>query len=76
MALSDGRIISVPLAWFPRLVSATVEERGHCRLIGAGEGIHWPVLDDDVSVEGLLLGRMSGESQQSLQRWLETRHEE
>ena len=55
--LSDGRTISVPLAWYPRLVHATEEERGNWRLIGGGQGIHWPDLDEDVSVEGLLAGR-------------------
>ena len=68
--LSDGRTISVPLAWYPRLVHATVRERGNWRLIGGGQGIHWPDLDEDVSVEGLLVGRPSGESQESFRRWL------
>ena len=73
--LSDGRSISVPLAWYPRLVHATKQERDNWRLIGGGEGIHWPDLDEDISVEGLLAGRPSGESQQSLQRWLEAKQE-
>ncbi len=68
--LSDGRTISVPLAWYPRLVHATRQEREHWRLIGKGEGIHWTDLDEDISVEGLLAGRHSGESQASLKRWL------
>ena len=71
--LSDGRTISVPLAWYPRLVNATEEERGNWRLIGGGQGIHWPDLDEDVSVEGLLAGRPSSESQKSLQRWLKAK---
>jgi len=71
--LADGRTLSVPLAWFPRLWHATAAERGHWRLIGAGEGIHWPDLDEDISIESLLLGRSSGESQASLKRWLEGR---
>ena len=71
--LSDGRTLSVPLAWFPRLTHATPEERIRWRLIGRGEGIHWTDLDEDVSVEGLLAGRPSGESQRSLKRWLERR---
>jgi hypothetical protein len=71
--LSDGRSVSVPTAWFPRLVSGTRAERGNWRLIGTGQGIHWPDLDEDLSVEGLLAGRPSGESQRSLQRWLERR---
>ena len=71
--LSDGRIISVPVAWYPRLLNGTAAERGNFQLIGAGEGIHWPDLDEDLSVEGLLAGRPSGESGQSLRRWLAVR---
>ena len=71
--LDDGRTLSVPLAWYPRLLHGTPAERGHWRLVGRGEGLHWPDLDEDVSVEGLLAGRPSGESQRSLQRWLEGR---
>lgn len=71
--LDDGRTLSVPLAWYPRLLHGTPAERGHWRLVGRGEGVHWPDLDEDVSVEGLLAGRPSGESQRSLQRWLEGR---
>jgi hypothetical protein len=71
--LSDGRTISVPLAWFPRLVHATKEERKNWRLIGKGEGIHWEEIDEDISVEGLLAGRPSGESQESLKKWLKKR---
>ena len=73
--LSDGQSISVPLAWYPRLVHATEQERDNWRLIGGGEGIHWPDLDEDISVEGLLAGRASGESQQSLQRWLKAKRD-
>ncbi len=71
--LTDGRTLSVPLAWYPRLAHATPQERNHWRLIGDGEGIHWPDLDEDLSVEGLLLGRPSGESHRSFQRWLDER---
>ena len=71
--LSDGRLISVPLAWYPRLVHGTREERGNWRLFGAGEGIHWPELDEDISVENVIFGQPSGESQGSLARWLEKR---
>ena len=71
--LSDGRTISVPLAWYPRLVHATPAERRNWRLIGVGQGIHWSDLDEDISVEGLLAGRPSGESQESLKLWLEAR---
>jgi len=71
--LSDGRSISVPLAWYPRLVHADEAERGVWRFIGHGEGIHWEALDEDLSVEGLLAGKRSGESQRSFQRWLSLR---
>lgn len=71
--LADGRTLCVPLAWYPRLLHGTPEERRNWRLIGDGAGIHWPDLDEDISVEGLLLGKQSGESQRSLQRWLEAR---
>lgn len=71
--LSDGRTIAVPLAWFPRLLHATREERNNWRLIGKGHGIHWEAIDEDISVEGLLAGRPSGESQLSFSRWLEER---
>lgn len=68
--LSDGRAISAPLTWFPRLVHAAPEERSAWRLIGKGQGIHWEAIDEDISVEGLLSGRPSRESQESLKRWL------
>ncbi|CAN5299943.1 DUF2442 domain-containing protein [soil metagenome] len=71
--LADGRSISVPLAWYPRLAHGTPEERGNWCLIGEGNGIHWPVLDEDISLENLLRGRVSGESQRSLKLWLEQR---
>ncbi len=71
--LSDGRVISTPLAWYPRLVHATPQERGNWQLVGAGQGIHWPDLDEDLSVEGLIAGRPSGESRRSFKRWLETK---
>ncbi len=71
--LSDGRSISVPLAWYPRLLHGRPEERARWRLIGGGEGIHWPDLDEDISVESLILGKPSRESQASFQRWLEER---
>ena len=67
--LSDGRTISVPLAWFPRLLHATQKERNHWWLIGKGHGIHWEDIDEDISVEGLLAGRPSGESQESFKKW-------
>jgi len=73
--LVDGRTLSVPLAWYPRLTHGTSAERERWRLIGRGEGIHWPDLDEDVSVANLLAGLPSGESQRSFQRWLDTRGE-
>lgn len=71
--LGDGRTISVPLAWYPRLVHADETERNNWRLIGRGQGIHWNDLDEDISVEGLLAGKPSGESQRSFKKWLEER---
>ena len=54
--LKDGRTISVPLAWYPRLLQATVEQRRNWQLAGGGYGIHWPDMDEDISTEGLLRG--------------------
>lgn len=71
--LADGRTIAVPLAWFPRLVHASESERSNWRLIGKGQGIHWPDLDEDISVEGLLAGRGSRETAESLRSWIESR---
>jgi hypothetical protein len=71
--LADGRTITVPLAWYPRLQHGTPSERSNWRLIGDGEGVHWPDLDEDISVEGLLFGRPSNESQASFERWLRGR---
>ena len=71
--LSDGRTISVPISWYPRLVHASPEERNNWELIGTGQGIHWPGLDEDLSVEGFLVGRKSGESPRSFKRWLEAK---
>jgi len=71
--LVDGRTISVPLAWYPRLTHGSEAERSRWRFIGDGEGIHWPDLDEDISIDGLLAGRRSGETQASLKRWLERR---
>jgi hypothetical protein len=71
--LVDGRTVSVPVSWYPRLAHGTPTERSNWRLLGRGEGIHWPDLDEDISVAGLLAGRPSGETQSSLQRWLKSR---
>ena len=73
--LEDGRSISVPIGWYPRLAYGTPAERANCRVSGAGYGIHWPDLDEDLSVEGLLLGRSSQESPASFQRWLDRRRQ-
>ena len=72
--LVDGRSIAVPLEWYPRLSHASAAERNHWRLIGRGEGINWPDLDEDISVDNLLSGARSGESQRSFKQWLESRH--
>lgn len=71
--LSDGRSITVPLAWYPRLINATKPELDNWRLIGKGYGIHWEDLDEDISIEGLLLGKSSSESQASFKKWLLSR---
>ena len=71
--LSDGRVISAPLAWYLRLSHATPKERASWRLIGSGTGIHWPDLHEDISIANLLAGHPSGESQTSLKKWLAAR---
>ncbi|NJL02033.1 MAG: DUF2442 domain-containing protein [Spirulinaceae cyanobacterium RM2_2_10] len=71
--LADGRTIRVPLAWYPRLHHATPDERQNWQLTGSGQGIHWPDLDEDISIRSIILGHPSGESQRSLQRWLKQR---
>ena len=71
--LNDGRTITVPIAWYPRLLHGTAAERANWRLIGTGEGIHWPDLDEDISVASLLEGRRSSEAGESLRRWLNSR---
>ncbi len=69
----DGRTIVVPLEWYPRLLHGTSKERNNWRLIGNGEGIHWSDLDEDISIENLIKGKPSGESQSSLKLWLQSR---
>jgi len=71
--LGDGRTIAVPLAWYPRLAHADVAERAVWRLLGGGRGIHWPNVDEDISVANLLAGQPSGESQTSFKKWLDAR---
>ncbi len=73
VALRDGRVVSVPLTWYPRLAAATPRERRAWELIGPGIGIHWPQLDEDVSVQALLDGQGSTESVRSLRQWKSTR---
>jgi len=71
--LEDGRTISVPIGWYPRLSHGTPLERSNFQISGAGYGIHWPDLDEDIGVEGLLLGKRSTESPASIDRWLKNR---
>jgi hypothetical protein len=71
--LSDGRTISTPLGWYPRIEHASPEERANWRLIGKGQGIRWEDIDEDINIEGLLAGRPSGESQASFKKWLQGR---
>ncbi len=71
--LVDGRTISIPIAWYPRLAHGTPEVTAEFILIGDGIGIHWPQLDEDISIEGILAGLPSRESQASLQKWLQDR---
>lgn len=71
--LQDGRTVSVPLQWYPRLAHGSPRERQQWELIGPGLGIHWPALDEDISVVGLLQGLPSGESDESFARWLSSR---
>lgn len=70
--LSDGRRMSVPLAWYPRLLNATPSERQHFELLGDGYAIEFPDLDEHIGMEGLLAGRHSGESKQSFEKWLKS----
>jgi hypothetical protein len=74
--LMDGRTIIVPLVWYPRLWHGTPDERNDFEIIGDGAYIHWPELDEDLTVAGLLAGRHSGESPQSLKKWLKARKAE
>lgn len=71
--IEDGRTISIPIGWYPRLAYGNQAERENYQISGAGYGIHWPDLDEDIGVEGLLLGKKSEESQTSLARWLANR---
>jgi hypothetical protein len=71
--LEDGRSISAPLDWYPRLRNGSPHERSRWRFLGEGLGIHWPDLDEDIRVEDLLAGKRSQESPRSFQQWLEHR---
>lgn len=71
--LADGRSVSVPIEWYPRLAHATQQERDEWQLIGDGLGIHWPQIDEDIQTEAIVFGIRSQESAGSLQRWLEAR---
>lgn len=73
VTLRDGRVISVPLVWYPRLLNATPAERQNCILLGDGYAIEWPDLDEHIGIQGLLAGRTSGENRKSLERWLAAR---
>lgn len=75
VALVDGRSLSIPLDWYPRLQQATPQERQNWELLGDGYAIEWADLDEHIGVEGLLAGRRSGESQKSFERWLAIRHQ-
>jgi hypothetical protein len=70
VTLDDGRSISVPLEWYPRLLHASPKERKNWHLLGDGYAIEWPDLDEHIGIEGLLAGRRSGESRKSFARWL------
>jgi hypothetical protein len=71
--LEDGRTIAVPIGWFPRLAYGTPAERANFQISGAGYGIHWSDLDEDIGIEGLMLGKKSTESPASFERWLQRR---
>src|SRR5882724_11387764 len=71
--LEDGRTIAVPIGWYPRLAYGTPAERAHVQISGAGYGMHWPELEEDIGIEGLLVGKQSTESPASFERWLQRR---
>ncbi len=71
--LADGRSLVVPLSWYPRLLHGTSAEREVWQLLGDGYAIEWPGLDEHIGIEGLVAGRRSGESEESLRRWLAAR---
>jgi hypothetical protein len=71
--LEDGRTVSIPIGWYPRLAHGTPAERANFQIAGAGLGLHWPDLDEDIGIEGILLGKRSSESPQSFEKWLKAR---
>ena|SRR5215208_3120712 len=71
--LEDGRTISAPIGWYPRLAQGSPAERTNVQIAGAGFGLHWPDLDEDIGIEGILLGKRSNESPQSFEKWLKAR---
>ena len=73
VTLEDGRTLTVPFTWYPRLLHASISERQHWQIVGNGYAIAWPFLDEHIGVEGLLEGRRSGESEESFDRWLKNR---
>ena len=75
VSLSDGRVVSVPISWYPRLSNGLPEHRAVWEFIGGGHGIHWPELDEDISVENILLGQPSGEGSRSFSKWKQWYHQ-
>lgn len=71
--MEDGRTVSVPIGWYPRLAHGTASERANVQIAGAGYGLHWPDLDEDIGIEGLLVGKRSTESAESFEKWLARR---
>ncbi|MBA2669044.1 MAG: DUF2442 domain-containing protein [Gemmatimonadetes bacterium] len=71
--LNDGRTIAVPIGWYPCLADGTAAERANVQISGAGYGLHWPDLDEDIGLDGLLLGKRSTEKAASFERWLQRR---
>ena len=69
VSLADGRVVSVPISWYPRLSNALPQHRSVWEFIGEGHGIHWPELAEDISVENVLLGEPSGEGARSFAKW-------
>lgn len=74
--LTDGRQMSVPLMFYPRLWYASSEERQNCEIFGDGCYLHWPDVDEDLTVQGIVEGRRSAESPESIKKWLQARREQ